>query len=157
MSATLKSKGPNGRPEAVGDDIADPAFQINESEVTPSAMVQGNLNFVFNNSTAVPVTPVYSALITAAYAGGSGTSGCISLNIGQINDGESKPLTQHFSSAFPAKLPVGKSVLRPALHLNNSCSGSGIQSANDMAVFIPDGLNVLSVNLPTINYTVTQP
>jgi general secretion pathway protein G len=164
VSATLKSKGPDGQ-LGTSDDIddnTDPGVNIiKESEVTPTALVQGNLNFVFFNSTAFPVTPSYTAVVTATYTGAFGpttaTSGCVNINIGQINAGEAKPLTQHFSSVFPAKLPVGKALLRPALHPNGSCSGSGLQSPNDMAVFIPDGLNVISVNLPTINYTVTLP
>lgn len=164
VAATLKSKGPDGQ-LGTSDDIddnTDPGIcLINESEVTPTGVVEGNLNFVFFNSAALPVTPAYTALISATYTGALGattaTTGCISLSIGQINAGESKPLIQNFSSVFPAKLPIGKSEFRPTLYPNSSCSGGGTQSANNMAVFIPDGLNVIFVNLPTINYTVTGP
>jgi general secretion pathway protein G len=164
VAATLKSKGPDGQ-LGTSDDIddnTDPGVcKINESEVTPTGYVEGNLNFVFVNTTAFPVTPAYSARVTAAYTGAFGaattTTGCISLGIGQINAGEPKPLTQNFSSVFPVKLPIGKSEFRPVLYPNNSCAGSGNPSANYMAVFISDGLNVIFVNLPTINYTVTGP
>ena len=89
VAATLKSKGPD-RQLGTSDDIddnTDPGIcKINESEVTPTGVVQGNLNFVFFNSSAVPVTPAYTALITAEYTGPLGAtianSGCISLNIG---------------------------------------------------------------------------
>ncbi|MHB8883118.1 MAG: prepilin-type N-terminal cleavage/methylation domain-containing protein [Thermodesulfovibrionales bacterium] len=164
VAATLKSKGPD-RQLGTADDIddnTDPGIgRIDESEVTPTGSVQGNLNFVFFNSTAIPVTPSYAALITATYTGPLGATtvatACIGLNIGQINAGESKPLTQNFSGAFPVKLPIGKSEFRSLLYPNSSCAGSSTQSANYMAVFVPDGLNVIPVNLPTINYTVTGP
>jgi len=156
VSATLKSRGPDGQP-GTSDDISDSTFQINVAEVTPTGLVQGNLNFVITNATASPVTPAYSALITASYAGGFGTSGCIGLNIGQLNSAESKPLVQNFSSVFSSKLPIGKSVFVPTLYPNNTCNGGGMSSANNMTVFISDGLNAVFVNLPTINYTVNVP
>ncbi len=162
VTATLKSKGPD-RQLGTSDDIdetTDPGIAaINEAEVTPTDRVQGNLNFVFFNATAGAVTPAYTARITAIYQGAFGlaaaTTGCILLAIGQINTGESKTLVQNFSGVFSEKLPIGKSVFRPALYPNNTCSGPGIQSPNEMALFIHDGLNAIPVNLPTINYTVT--
>lgn len=157
VAASLVSAGPDGMP-GTSDDIADADLQISEREVTPTDAIQGNLLFVFTNATAGPLTPNYSALITASYTGAFGpttaTSGCIALNIGQINAGEAKPVTQSFSNTLSAKIPAGRSVFRSTLYTTNNCSGSGIQSANEMAVFIPDGLNILSVNLPTINYTI---
>jgi len=164
VAATLKSKGPDRRLGTADDidDITDPGIgRINESEVAPTGLVQGNLNFVFFNSAALPVTPAYAALIAVTYTGPFGpttaTTACMGLTIGQINAGESKPLTQSFSSAFSSKLPIGKSEFRPALFPNSSCNGSPILGANYMAVFVPDGLNAISVNLPTVHYTVTGP
>jgi len=161
VSATLKSKGPDGQLGTADDinDNTDPSIgRINESEVTPTEVVQGNLNFVFNSTWGTTVTPVnYQALIEATYAGGSGTSGCIGLNIGQINPGESKSVSLSFSRNFSSKLPIGKSEFVLTLYANVACPGSATSSANSMAVFIPDGLNAISVNLPTINYTVTGP
>lgn len=153
VSATLSSMGPDRLP-GTSDDIADSELQISVREVTPTDAIQGNLLFVFSNATAGPLIPDYTAMVTAAFASTTATSGCISLNIGQINAGEAKPVTQSFSNTLSAKLPVGRSVFKSTLYTTNNCSGSGIQSANEMAVFIPDGLNVLSVNLPTINYTI---
>jgi len=159
VSATLKSKGPDGQLGTADDidDNTDPGInKINESEVTPTNLVQGNLNFVFNSTWGTTGTPDYAAIITATYAGMTtpATTECIIFNIGPINVG-ANPLTLNFSSVFPVKLPIGKSAFRPILFPPNNCpTGSGSQSANEMAVFIPDGLNAISVNLPTINYTV---
>lgn len=157
VAASLVSAGPDGVP-GTSDDITDANLQIAEREVTPTDAIQGNLLFVFTNATAGPIAPNYTAQVAASYTGAFGSttalSGCIALNIGPINAGEAKPVTQNFTNALSAKLPVGRSVFRSSLYTTNNCSGSGIQSANDMAIFIPDGLNVLSVNLPTINYTI---
>ncbi|MBI5847998.1 MAG: prepilin-type N-terminal cleavage/methylation domain-containing protein [Nitrospirae bacterium] len=156
VAASLISAGPDGT-LGTSDDISDAELQISEREVTPTDTVQGNLHFVFLNSTANPVTPSYSAKVTAAYTGSFGpttTSGaCIALTIGQINAGESKPVVQSVSETLPLKLPTGKSVFNATFYANGACSGSGIAS-NSMAVFIPDGINAISVNLPTINYTI---
>ncbi len=157
VAASLVSGGPDGI-LGTADDIADADLQISEREVTPTDAIQGNLLFVFTNATAGLITPNYTAQVTATYTGAFGSttaaSGCITLNIGQINPSEAKPVTQSFSNTLSAKLPIGRSVFRSTLFTTNNCSGSGILSANDMAVFIPDGVNTLSVNLPTINYTI---
>lgn len=157
VAASIVSAGPDGT-LGTSDDIVDSELQISEREVTPTDAIQGNLLFVFTNAAAGPVTPNYTAMVTASYAGAFGlttaTSGCITLNIGLINAGETKPISQNFSGVLTAKLPVGKSVFRSALYPNTTCSGPGIQSANEMAVFISDGLNAISANLPTINYTI---
>jgi len=157
VAASLVSGGPDGI-LGTADDIADPGFQISEREVTPTDTIQGNLPFVFTNATAGPLTPNFSAMVTASYTGAFGSataaSGCIALNIGQISAGEVKPVTQSYSNTLSAKLPVGRTVFRSLLYTTNNCSGSAIQSTNETAVFIADGLNALSVNLPTINYTI---
>lgn len=156
VAASLMSAGPD-RTLGTSDDITDAELQISEREVTPTDAVQGNLHFVFLNSTASPVTPSYTAKVTAAYTGSFGPTSaggaCITLTIGQINAGESKPVVQSMSDILPLKLPIGKAVFTATLYANGSCSGTGTPS-NPMAVFIPDGINAISVNLPTINYTI---
>lgn len=167
VSATLKSKGPDGQlgtPDDI-DDITDPSInKINESEVTPTSFVQGNLNFVFLNSTGGTVTPDYAAIITATYNGPFGPSstdsGCISLNIGQITSGASKNFSASISSNFTVKLPIGKAILKVRLYNNTNLLNepykcdTELSNTSDMAVFVHDGLNAISVNLPTINYTI---
>jgi hypothetical protein len=160
VSATLKSAGPDGMLGNEDDitDVTDPNLQITEREVIPTDNLQGNLTFVFFNSGAGPVTPAYTAMVAADYWSAFGpataSSGCITLLIGQINAGEAKPVTQNFNGTLSAGLPIGKSVFRSTLYPNNSCSGTGTESVNDLALFVHDGLNAISVNLPTINYTI---
>jgi len=158
VSATLISRGPNG---ILGDsddinNTTDPDLQITENEVTPTNAVQGNLNFVFFSN--APVTPLYSAKARAIYnLDGADTttySGCIALNIGSIIANEPKPVLQNFSSTFSVKLPIGKARISSILYITADCSGSGIQSANEMSIFVSDGLNTIFVNAPTINYTI---
>ncbi len=160
ISAVLKSAGAD-RTLGTGDDITDvtdPDLQVYENEVTPTSAVQGNLNFVFFNATPNPVIPDYTARVAATYNGPFGltttVSGCISLGIGEIAANDTKQVSQNFAENFTAKLPVGKSTVRSFLYINNSCGGGGIPSANTMALFVSDGLNTISVNLPTINYTI---
>jgi len=160
VAAVLRSAGPDGLIGTIDDisEITDPNLQIYETEVTPTSVVQGNLNFVFFNSTAVTATPVYTAMIFATYQGPFGlsvtNSGCIPLSIGPIQTNDNITVSQSVNSNFSVNLPVGKVLFSSMLYTNNSCSGSGIQSTNTIAVFVSDGLNVVSVNLPTINYTI---
>lgn len=158
--ATLKSAGPDGVLGNADDitDTTDPDLQINESEVTPTDAVQGNLNFVFFKTTDDP-GPSYSAISTATYIGTispntTANSGCIALSIGAITANSPKPVTQNFSSNFSVKLPIGRIRIKSTLYITPDCTGPGIQSANEMSLFVSDGLNTIFVNAPTINYTI---
>ncbi len=177
VRAVFKSAGPNGyfstsvdiKDDIIGrlawddgilwteDDIFEAELQINDSEVTPTDAVQGNLNFVFF-STADHPGPAYSAKITAVFKlDGIDTgidSGCIPLAIGALTANIPKTVAQNFSSNFGVKLPVGKVRISSTLYTTPDCTGAGIPSTNEMSVFVSDGLNVLSVNAPTINYTI---
>jgi prepilin-type N-terminal cleavage/methylation domain-containing protein len=160
VSAVIKSAGPDGTFGNTDDisDTTDPDLQINETEVTPTNAVQGNLNFVFFKTADDP-GPTYSAKITATYIGTispdtTTDSGCITLNIGAITANEPKPVTQYFSSNFSVKLPIGKIRIKSTLYTTADCSGAGIPSANEMSVFVSDGLNTIILNAPTINYTI---
>lgn len=160
-SATLKSAGPDrqfGTPDDI-TDTTDPELQIAEIEVFPSSSVQGNLNFVFISSSGDPAGP-YSAVVTATYIGPfSATTqtvtACITpIEVGTLIAGEPKPFVRYFTSAFGVNLPVGKVLLNNTLYTNDSCSGPGAANSGDVALFLNDGLQTLSVNMPTINYAI---
>lgn len=159
VSALLRSSGADGV-FGTADDIDwdtnknnyTPFAKITANEVTPTAGIQGNLNFVFS---AANVTPNYTAQITATSASAIAASNCMALNIGYINAGVPKSVSQSFSDFMSSKIPVGRSTFRATLYTNAACSNSGIMiHSNDMAVFISDGINAISVNPPTINYTI---
>ncbi len=173
VRAIFRSVGPDGVPDTsddiigrsagtdgilwTDDDIFEGDLQINDSEVTPTDAVEGNLNFVFFRTADHP-GPAYSAKITAVFKlDGIDTgidSGCIPLAIGALTANIPKTVAQNFSSNFGVKLPVGKVRISSTLYTTPDCTGAGIPSTNEMSVFVSDGLNVLSVNAPTINYTI---
>jgi prepilin-type N-terminal cleavage/methylation domain-containing protein len=159
-SALLKSAGPDGILGTSDDitDMTDPDVQISEKEVFPTNAVQGNLNFVFYNSTAGPIVPDYRAVVTASYMGVTGpsstSSSCIPVSTGQINANESKAVSQSFIDTLPVNLQIGKVLFKSTLYPGNACAGPSIDSANQTAVFVGEGLSAVSVNLPTINYSI---
>ncbi|MCG2721354.1 MAG: type II secretion system GspH family protein [Thermodesulfovibrionales bacterium] len=165
VSATLKSKGPDG---ILGndddiDDITDPELQMNESEVTPTNIIQGNLSFVFYNSgTQAWTPPAYSAKIELSY----NLSGiplpfcCVPLPpIGVIpkdSPGNVIQKSVNFNSlncSLTNKLPVGKVLFQAGLYSDASCATIVVAQSPQVAVFVNDGINAVTVNLSTINYT----
>jgi general secretion pathway protein G len=157
VAASLISAGPDG---VVGtsDDIADSDLQISESEVTPTDNLRGNLNIVIHNATSGAVTPVCSAAVIATYSGPFGTTttntSCIDPGTGQIIAGQTKSISKYFNEILTIKLPIGNILLKARFYPTAAdCSGSYIES-NSSAVFVPDGINAITINLPTINYTI---
>jgi len=157
VSAELASAGPDGL-WGSGDDLDGallPELQISASEVTPTALLEGNLGFVLFS--AAGATPTLSAKVTATYLEADGsyqvTTGCLTVSAGEVLPGVAKPLTQNFTALLPLNLPVGRVLLSTTLYPAADCSGSGISSA-DMAYYVAAGSSALAVNLPAIHYRI---
>jgi prepilin-type N-terminal cleavage/methylation domain-containing protein len=161
VAAALVSAGPDG---ALGtsDDIADSELQITEREVTPTNVVQGNAFFNFYNSQALswdPALNAFYAKISIAYNPSLLQTCCVSLgDIASIPPGGSAQVPLYIKSdncSFTYKFPVGKIIAQAGLYINADCSTlADINSLTaPTAVFVSDGVNAISVNLPTIHYT----
>lgn len=157
ISATLRSAGPDG---AFGssDDIdenSDLALQILSKDVWPTARIRGNLSLTL--TATAETTPVYYAQLRAGYRNGSGEAtaetGCFALNIGMVQPDIPKNVSQAFDVSFPVTLPIGRITLRSRLFSDAGCV-TLIEETNDMAIFVSDGLNELSLNPPTLYHRI---
>jgi len=158
--ATLASLGPDGL-AGTSDDLdenSDPGLQVLESEVWPTATVQGNLDYVFTASATA--TPGLYAKLYVVYNVAAGTattvsSTCLPLAIGEVLAGEPKRVFRTFSMT-DAVLPVGRVVVGSLLYpdTDSDCSEAPVAPLNEVAVYVSDGLPTLAVNLPTVNYAL---
>ncbi|NTV12730.1 MAG: prepilin-type N-terminal cleavage/methylation domain-containing protein [Desulfobulbaceae bacterium] len=156
--ATLESLGPDGQ-SGTSDDLdenSDPELQILESEVWPTATLQGNLDYVFTAATTT-TTPVLSAKINIMYSDAAGTvtaiSVCLPLVVGEVAVGEAMRVRQRFSTVLSDALPVGLARVSSLLYSGGVCATEVAQS-NEVAVYVSDGLPAVAVNIPTLNYAV---
>lgn len=160
-SATLKSAGPDGQFGTADDlnDSSDPDLQISETEIFPTSLAEGNLNYVFIKAADDP-GPVYSATLRATYIGPfSGNthtfSGCITpVTVGPVTANEPKPVTHTFSAGFGVRLPIGKVLIKSYLYDDTLCSGTATESPSAMSVFVSDGIKAVYLNAPSIHYTI---
>ena len=157
ISATLRSAGPDGV-FGTGDDIdenSDLALQILSKEVWPTARIRGNLNLTVTATSET--TPGYYAQLRAGYRNGIGvataTTGCFALNVGLVQSGIPKNVSQAFDASFPVTLPIGRITLRSRLFGDSGCV-TLLEETNDMAIFVSDGLNELSLNPPTLYHRI---
>ncbi len=157
VAATLRSSGPD-RTFGTADDIdenSDLALQILSNDVWPTANVQGNLTVTLTATTEE--TPLYSADLRASFRDGAGlataVTGCIPLVIGVVEAGVPKTIMQAFEANFPITLPIGKITLRSRLFSDSGCTIFE-KETGDMAIFVSDGLNELSVNPPTLYHRI---
>ncbi|MBE0500700.1 MAG: prepilin-type N-terminal cleavage/methylation domain-containing protein [Desulfuromonadales bacterium] len=166
IAATLRSSGPD-RTFGTADDIdenSDLALQILSKEIWPLAEIQGNLTIMLTATTTA--TPqYYSADLYATFRDGIGfrtvRSTCFRIKdfdesfVVEVNPDETKPpLIQPFDEVFQFPLPIGKIMLRSRLFGDVACSGTPIEETGDMAIFVNDGLKVLSVNPPTLYHRI---
>lgn len=77
-------------------------------------------------------------------------------NIGTVPANSSIPKSVYFDSSncpLTYSIPIGKIFFQAGLYSDNDCNNLvGTQTA-PVAVFVNDGINAVTVNLPTINYT----
>ncbi len=157
VAATLRSAGPD-RTFGNADDIdenSDLALQILGKDVWPTDRVRGNLSVTVTATTET--TPSYYADLRVRYLNGTGfatmTSSCIALNIGLVQSGVPKTVSQAIDASFPVTLPIGRVTLRSRLFSDAACSAL-LEETNDMAIFVSNGLNEISVNPPTLYYRI---
>jgi general secretion pathway protein G len=157
VAATLRSSGPD-RTLGTADDIdenSDLSLQILSKDIWPTARVQGNLHITLTATTAV--TPTYYADLRTSYQNGTApataNTDCIPLNIGTVESGVPKTIIQGFDTSFPETLPVGRSTLRSRLFSDAACTLL-LTETSDMAIFVSDGLNELSLNPPPLYYRI---
>lgn len=157
LAATLRSSGPD-RTFGTADDIdetSDLALQILSKDVWPTARIRGNLNVTLTAVTET--TPTYFANLRASYNNGTGLavadSSCFALNVGLVQSGVPKTVSQAFDTSVPAALPIGRVTLRSRLFSDATCD-TLLEETNDMALFVSDGLNELSVNPPTLYHRI---
>lgn len=157
LAATLRSAGPD-RTFGTADDIdetSDLALQILSKDVWPTARIRGNLSVTLTATTET--TPVYFANLRASYNNGTGfavvASSCFALNIGLVQSAVPKTVSLAFDTSVPAALPIGRTTLRSRLFSDATCD-TLLEETNDMAIFVSDGLNELSVNPPTLYHRI---
>jgi len=159
VSATLKSKGPDGVLGNNDDinDITDPELQIYTKEVTPTNIVQGNVYFIFYNSKDTAwAPPTFYTKVSVSYISQSSFC-CIQLqNIGTVPTNSSISKSIYFDSSncpLTYNIPIGKILFQAGLYSDNDCNNLVGTQTPPVAVFVNDGINAVTVNLPTINYT----
>ena len=154
VSATLKSAGPD-RVLGTADDIVDNELQVSSTEVTPAGTVQGNFSLAFSSYSSPSRT--YSAKVKVVYRDALGPNAVVYSSCAQVVTGPVRGQTRNVSLAFadalPLALPVGKVTVRSVLYNDGACSAE-LASSSDMAVFVSEGLNRLSLIMPTVNYSI---
>jgi general secretion pathway protein G len=157
VAATLRSSGPD-RIFDTADDIdenSDLSLQILSKDIWPTADIQGNLNITLTATTET--TPIYFATLRTSFRNGpalaTADTGCILLSIGLVESGVPKIIIQAFDTSFPVTLPIGRITLRSRLFSDATCS-TLLEETSDMAIFVSDGINELSVNPPPLYHRI---
>lgn len=168
VSATLKSKGPDGQLGTADDidDTTDPNLQVYDSEVVPTDVIHGNVNCNLNFVVATPpkVPPfnqTYSVRMLVTYRGISGdttdSSCCVNFNSQDVTDSTTRTYSPAFTCTIGEKLPVGRALFQSQLFSSSGCAGSLLSQSNQIAVFVSNGLNAVYANTPSMSYTVNVP
>lgn len=158
VAASLTSKGPD-RIEGTSDDldaVSAPTEQVTAADVTPTALVEGNIGYVVSVADA-DETPTYYATLTARYqdVGGEALMNleqCLALDIGLVQKLVPRSGTSRFSGSFPVNLPIGKVAVASRLFANSSCSGTPLTATAESLFFVSPGLNVIPLNPPVLYY-----
>lgn len=131
VSAELRSAGPDFAFDTA-DDIVDD-IQISESEVTPTNRVQGNLNDIYGNYSALKITFKFSDPMDAS--GISTKFICKSLNAVQGYTNYTTQLLDDGGNAL--KLPIGSIEITTMLHARQNCSDAPLKT-NSLQYFLHD-------------------
>ncbi len=142
VAANLSSTTPDG-------DILNE--YIYEPEYRPTSQIRGNLNYVFSSYTSGNFN--YSTKIVATRNGMADLeSGCIGLNV-EIARGRITTINQGFLlGPYSPGLPIGRLNISNQLYKTSNCTNTYFKT--DAVSDINEGLTSLSVNFPTITYSI---
>lgn len=149
VNAKITSKGP----DKIQDTVDDINIEINQNEIAeakPVSTIKGNLNISLYNSTPDPVTPLYYSKVTE-FLYNQGT-GCIPINAGTINSGETKTIVQAFNFSLSNALTKGKVIVFRGNIFNDSSCNNAIGST-EIYIFVTSVSEELFVNIP-ISYRI---
>jgi prepilin-type N-terminal cleavage/methylation domain-containing protein len=142
VAATLSSTTPDG--EMLNE-------YIYEAEYRPTSQLRGNLNYVFSSYTSGNFN--YSTKIVAMRSGMPDLeSECIALPV-EIAKGRITTINQGFNlDSLSPGLPIGRLNISNQLFKTSNCTNSYFKT--DVVSDINEGLTSLSVNFPTITYSI---